>query len=167
MFPARPNLPLDFSLAGVRARSCERDLIDTHSLRLVHMTRCWREGTGLSQPLPIVISPFVVTLIRTKKRQPVNGPRTGFRKFQREYFGNESIRWFVIEWLLFALLAAVSAGRFSARSRRYACCRPCPSRNGTDGRQNVTREALTPDQKGRYRMQVEDDCDGKSISAGN
>ena len=30
------------------------------------------------------------------------------RKFQRKYFENEATRWFVIELLLFALLAAVS-----------------------------------------------------------
>ena len=36
--------------------------------------------------------------------------RTAFREFQREYLKDERVRWFVIELLLFGLLAALSAG---------------------------------------------------------
>jgi hypothetical protein len=55
-------------------------------------------------------TPFAVTVVRTRKRRPVNGPGTAFRKLQREYLKDESISWFVIELLLFGLLAAISAG---------------------------------------------------------
>jgi hypothetical protein len=54
-------------------------------------------------------TPCVVTLVRTKKRRPINSPRIAFRKLQREYLEGESIRWFVIELLLFGLLVLLSA----------------------------------------------------------
>jgi hypothetical protein len=54
-------------------------------------------------------TPFLITVVRTRKRRPNKGPSANFREFQRKYFGNEAIRWFVIELFLFALLAAASA----------------------------------------------------------
>lgn len=55
-----------------------------------------------------MISPFVVTVTRTKRRRI---DRTGarLRKLQRKFLRNESLRSFIIELLLFGLLAAVSA----------------------------------------------------------
>ena len=53
-------------------------------------------------------TPFTITVVRTRKRRPSHGSSANFRKFQRKYFENEAPRWFVIELLLFALLAAVS-----------------------------------------------------------
>jgi hypothetical protein len=50
-----------------------------------------------------------MTVVRTRKRRPRNGGSADFWKSQRKYFGQESVRWCVIEWLLFALLAAASS----------------------------------------------------------
>jgi len=54
-------------------------------------------------------TPFTITVVRTRKRQPLNRSSAGFRRLRRDYFGNQSIRWFVIELFLFALLVALSA----------------------------------------------------------
>jgi hypothetical protein len=59
--------------------------------------------------IPLMTTPFCMTVVRTRKRRPRNSGSTDFWKFQRKYFGKESVRWFVIEWLLFALLAAASS----------------------------------------------------------
>jgi hypothetical protein len=54
-------------------------------------------------------TPFTITVLRTRKRPPGNGRSVNSRKFRSKYFGNESIRWFVIDLLLFGLLAVLSA----------------------------------------------------------
>ena len=74
-----------------------------------------RRGSGLtgidSYPttIPLMTTPFCITVVRTRKRRPRNGGSADFWNFQRKYFGKESVRWLVIEWLLFALLAAASS----------------------------------------------------------
>jgi hypothetical protein len=55
-----------------------------------------------------MMSPYVITVIRMKKRQTLEQPSRTIWKLRREYFGNECIRWFVIELLLFAVLVAIS-----------------------------------------------------------
>ena len=52
--------------------------------------------------------PFVIRVIRTRKRPPVN-PVATFRKFCRKSLSEELLRWSVIELILFGVLAAVSA----------------------------------------------------------
>lgn len=75
------------------------------------MTRCGREVTEFDslQLTPIMTTPFAITVIRTRKRRPLKGRETPFREFQRGYSKDESIRWFVIELLLFGLLVLLSA----------------------------------------------------------
>jgi hypothetical protein len=53
-------------------------------------------------------TPFTITVVRTRKRRPRTGPSANLWKCQRKYFGNESIRWFVIKLFLLMLLVAVS-----------------------------------------------------------
>lgn len=61
-------------------------------------------------PNPLVNSPSVLTLVRTQKRRPSGKSNAALRRLQRKHLKNESVRWFVIELLLFALLAALCAG---------------------------------------------------------
>jgi hypothetical protein len=52
--------------------------------------------------------PFVIRVIRTRKRPPVS-PVVSFRKFCRKSLSEESLRWSVVELILFGALAAASA----------------------------------------------------------
>ena len=54
-------------------------------------------------------TPFLITVVRTRRRRPAKAPISGFRRLRRQYLEDESIRWFVIALLCFALLAAISA----------------------------------------------------------
>jgi hypothetical protein len=55
-----------------------------------------------------MLSPHVVTAIRTKGRPARKRPSPSLWKLRREYFDGEHIRWFFLELLLFVLLAAIS-----------------------------------------------------------
>jgi hypothetical protein len=54
-------------------------------------------------------TPFVITVVRTRRRRPAKIRSSSFRRRQRQYLGDESNRWFVIALLCFGLLAAISA----------------------------------------------------------
>ena len=54
-------------------------------------------------------TPFLITVVRTRKRRPARAPSARFRRLQRQYLRDESFRWLVIELLCFGLLGAVSA----------------------------------------------------------
>jgi hypothetical protein len=73
------------------------------------MTRDQREvGVKRIQPYFNMISPFVVTVMRTKRRS-LDWSCAKFRRLQRELLQQESARLFVIELLIFGVLADVSA----------------------------------------------------------
>jgi len=55
-------------------------------------------------------TPFLITVVRTRRRRPAKAPISGFRRLRRQHPGDESIRWFVIALLCFGLLAAICAG---------------------------------------------------------
>jgi hypothetical protein len=54
-------------------------------------------------------TPFLITVVRTRRRRPTKPPTSRFQRFERQHPRDESIRWFVIALLCFALLAAISA----------------------------------------------------------
>jgi len=54
-------------------------------------------------------TPFTITVVRTRRRRPAKTPNSGFRRRQRQYLEDESIRRFVIALLCFGLLVAISA----------------------------------------------------------
>ena len=54
-------------------------------------------------------TPFLITVVRTRRRRPSQDSDFQFSRRQRQYLGDESIRWFVIALLCFGLLAAISA----------------------------------------------------------
>lgn len=54
-------------------------------------------------------TPFLITVVRTRRTRPAMFPSSRFRKLQRQYLREESVRWFVLELLCFGLLAAIAA----------------------------------------------------------
>jgi hypothetical protein len=56
----------------------------------------------------LMTTPFTIAVVRTRKRR-IDHSHTALWKRQRQYLQNDYIRWFVIELLLFGLLAAISA----------------------------------------------------------
>ncbi len=77
---------------------------------LCNMTRRGRERTGLAVNATntLMESPYIVTLSRIKKRKRLNRRSGSIRRLSRDYLRNEGIWSFVVELLLFALLAAIS-----------------------------------------------------------
>ena len=53
--------------------------------------------------------PYIVTIARRKKRQPLKEQRTSFRDLTRSDFRSERIWDFLLELVLFALLTGISA----------------------------------------------------------
>ncbi len=57
-----------------------------------------------------MVTPFHIRIVRTKKRRPGNSSRLRYlSKLRREALHNESVRSTVLELLLFAALAVISA----------------------------------------------------------
>jgi len=54
-------------------------------------------------------TPFVITVVRTRRRRRAKASTSGFRRPQRQHPRDESIRWFVVALLCLGLLAAISA----------------------------------------------------------
>ena len=66
-------------------------------------------GIGISHQKRTMLSPYAMTVIRTKKRQTHKRPPPSIWKLRREYFSGEHIRWFFLELLAFVILGAISA----------------------------------------------------------
>jgi hypothetical protein len=56
-----------------------------------------------------MISPYAFTVVRTRKRRQAKRPSATVRRLQQGRLRAESIRWFLVELILFSLLAALSA----------------------------------------------------------
>ena len=61
------------------------------------------EGAGV---LFIMISPTIITVRRIRKAAVLR--RRSIRDISRDYFGNEHVRFLVVELILFAIMAAVA-----------------------------------------------------------